>query len=104
MRGPSIVALVTALLFSSACSNLKHTKVTEQNKREILSRIANGNEVTTEERHLLVEYTMRYKMAAVLQGRRPELPTGKTIAENRLARKSSPTRVAWHSRLHAWLV
>jgi hypothetical protein len=55
--------------------------VTEENKSTIMSRIANGNEVTDEERHLLVEYSLRYSIATIMKGGRPDLPTGKTIGE-----------------------
>jgi hypothetical protein len=81
MNRLSIAALLVVLLFSLACSNLKKTTVTEENKRELMSRIAQGNEVTNEERHLLVEYSLRYNLAVVLRGGRPDLPTGKTIGE-----------------------
>jgi hypothetical protein len=81
MNRVSIVALLVVLLFSLACSNLKKTMVTEENKRDVMSRIAQGKEITDEERHLLVEYSLRYNLAAILQGGRPDLPTGKTIGE-----------------------
>ncbi len=81
MNRLTIAALLAVLLFFLACSNLKKTKVTEENKREVMSRIAQGNEVTNEERHLLVEYSIRYNMAAILKGARPDLPAGKTIGE-----------------------
>lgn len=81
MNRLSIAALLVVLLLSLACSNLKKTTVTEENKRELMSRIARGNEVTDEERHLLVEYSLRYNLAVVLRGGRPDLPTGKTIGE-----------------------
>jgi hypothetical protein len=81
MNRLSVAALIAVLLFSLACSNLKKTKVTEENKRELMSRISQGNEVTDEERHLLVEYSIRYNLAVILKGGRPDLPTGKTIGE-----------------------
>lgn len=76
-----LAVLLFSLLFSLACSNLKNTKVTEENKREVMTKIARGNELTNEERHLLVEYSIRQSMKNVLQGGRPELPTGKTVGE-----------------------
>jgi hypothetical protein len=81
MNRLSVAALIAVLLFSLACSNLKKTKVTEENKRELMSRISQGNEITDEERHLLVEYSIRYNLAVILKGGRPDLPTGKTIGE-----------------------
>jgi hypothetical protein len=55
--------------------------VTDENKNTIMNRIGTGNEVTDQERHLLVEYSMRYSMAKILQGGRPDLPSGKTIGQ-----------------------
>ena len=81
MKRLSIAAIFFVLLACSSCSNLKHTKVTAENKREVMNRIAKGSEITDEERHLLVEYSMRYSMDTILQGGRPDLPTGKTIGE-----------------------
>jgi hypothetical protein len=81
MNRLSVAVVLVLLLFSLACSNLKKTRVTEENKREVMSRIAKGNEITDEERHLLVEYSIRYNMAVILKGGRPDLPTGKTIGE-----------------------
>jgi hypothetical protein len=76
-----VVALILALVFCASCSSLKNTKVTEDNKSTIMSRIGTGNEVTEQERHLLVEYSMRYSMAKILQGGSPDLPTGKTVGQ-----------------------
>lgn len=81
MKRLNISAVLIATLFFSACSNLKKTVVTEENKSEIMSRIANGNEITDEERHLLVEYSVRYNLKIILKGGRPDLPTGKTIGQ-----------------------
>jgi hypothetical protein len=76
------VALCLALLFCASCSkSLKNTTVTDQNKGKIMARISQGNEITDEERHLLVEYSMRYSMARILQGGGPDLPSGKTIGQ-----------------------
>jgi hypothetical protein len=77
----SIVVLFLVLLACFSCSNLKNTKVTDENKREIMTRIAKGNEITDEDRHLLVEYSTRYSMDTILRGGRPDLPTGKTIGQ-----------------------
>jgi hypothetical protein len=76
-----IIALFLALLLCASCTSLKNTKVTEQNKNKIMQRIGTGNEITDQERHLLVDYSMRYSMAKILQGGSPDLPTGKTIGE-----------------------
>jgi hypothetical protein len=81
MRRRNISALLIAILFLGACSNLKNTKVTAENKREIMSRISQGNEITDEERHLLVEYSVRYNLSSVLKGQGADLPTGKTVGQ-----------------------
>lgn len=81
MRNVKVGSVLVLLFFSLACTSLKNTKVTDKNKLKLMSRISQGDEITNEERHLLVEYTLRSNMSAVLQGQRPELPTGKTIGE-----------------------
>jgi hypothetical protein len=81
MKRINISVLLIAILFFSACSNLKNTKVSAENKREIMSRISMGNEITDEERQLLVEYSARYNPAAIMNGKGPDLPNGKTIGQ-----------------------
>jgi hypothetical protein len=82
MKRLNISVLLIAILFFSACSkSLKNTKVTAENKQQIMSRISLGNEVTDEERQLLVEYSVRYNLASIMKGNGPDLPNGKTIGE-----------------------
>jgi hypothetical protein len=73
MKRLNISVLLIAILFFSACSkSLKNTKVTAENKQQIMSRISLGNEVTDEERQLLVEYSVRYNLASIMKGNGPD--------------------------------
>lgn len=64
-----------------SCVNIKKIRLTDENKGKLLAEIGKTNEITDQERHLLVEYSMRYSMPKILRGERPDLPTGKTLGE-----------------------
>jgi len=75
------LTLSLSVLFCSSCSNIKSKRVTEQNKEQILNEIPTSKDLTDEDRKLLIGYVMRQSMTRVLQGAKPGLPVGKTLAE-----------------------
>jgi hypothetical protein len=95
MRRLTLTAILPILLLCSSCSkvtqavavicpscvNIKKIKLTDENKSKILADIAHSKEISDEERHLLVEYAIRYSMPKILKGGRPDLPSGKTLNE-----------------------
>lgn len=96
MKRPAVAAILPILLlFCSGCShvtqavsvvcsscvNIKKIRLTDENKHKLLAEIGNSKDISDQERHLLVEYSLRYSMPKILRGERPDLPTGKTLGE-----------------------
>jgi hypothetical protein len=75
-------AVLCATVFAcSSCSNLKTTKITDENKDKIFSEIAASKDLTADDKEVLTNYIMRQSLAAVFAGGKPSIPTGKSIGE-----------------------
>jgi len=79
---PLNIPLLCALLFvCSSCTNIKSQKVTDENKNELISEVANSKDLTDGERQLLTGYMVRENLQISRRGGKPGIPTGKTIGE-----------------------
>lgn len=81
MKCWNLLLLCAVLSICSSCSNLKHKKVTDENKDQIINDISTSKDLTDEERKLLAGYMFRQNISAVFQGGKPSFPTGRTVGE-----------------------
>lgn len=81
MKRWNLLLLGAVLCVCSSCSNIKHKKVTDENKDKIMGEISTSKDLTAEERQLLAGYMFRQNLSTVFQGGKPSMPTGKTIGE-----------------------
>lgn len=85
MKAVAALLTLAVLVVTSACSNPKNLRITDQNKETFMEEIKNSKKLTVEEVGLLQGYLMRYGVIEGLKGLtggENELPLeGKTVGE-----------------------